>query len=211
MSKGFCIIRGEDRTMNSISQYTKHIEKIDISEKLNDKIVTVSEAEKKLALCNHYLHQLTAIKTSIALDINKIRAKYRRKISQTSSILSRVKRIFNKNGAVSKTTLSVRRDLMIDRDTILESYQQLKFLIEYHRKGIKGKKYQINDLILEIEISEIKKEQWFENQSNGIYCNHCDTKISSLHRYCCQCGIDVRHPFMKSVVQTEMRTRNPQM
>ena len=194
--------------MNSISQYTEQIENFDISENLNYEIMTVSEAEKKLVLCDHYLHQLTAIKTSVALDINKIRSEYRRKISQTSSISSRILRIFNKNGAESKKTLSLKRDLLIDRDTILESYQQLKLLIEFHRQGIKGKKYHINDVILEIEISEIKKEQWFENQSNGIYCNHCDTKISPLHRFCCQCGKDVRHPYMKSLVQRERPARH---
>ncbi len=178
--------------MTSISEYTRQIENIDISDNLEKNISTLAEARELLKLCRNYQQQLRQIKKSVTLDVKSIRVEYKDKIANAGSVMGGAFSLFGKRGMGGSIRADAKRAMTRERDSVISPYEELKLVIDNYIHGIDDAKSQIDGFIVDLKENETEeKAKAKPPQSQGGFCTSCGAKIAKSHKFCSQCGNQV--------------------
>jgi len=171
----------------TISEYTNHIDNLDIEGNLNKTISSIEEAKEIQKLCIDYQKNLRQIKKSIGLDIKTIRLEYKDKIANAGSTLGGVLSLFGKRRIGGSIRADAKRGMTKERDSVISPYEELKLVIDNYIYSIDDIKNQLKEYIVE----EKEKSKTIPIKSTDKFCTSCGSKLEKSHKFCAHCGAKI--------------------
>ncbi|NPA71217.1 MAG: zinc ribbon domain-containing protein [Gammaproteobacteria bacterium] len=177
--------------MASPKEYWQRIEELGLDH-MEIEVSSIAEAKTALRRVRGLQKELRQIKKNINLDMKSIRAMYRQKMATAASTTSSIVSLFGKRKLAGQLRADEKRRLRMERDSILEPYESLKFTIDNLLLQLDAAKEQIQQFIEDTKHQSGENKQSLsstkELDTETIFCPQCGVVVEKTDKFCRNCG-----------------------